>query len=142
MIIQRQEKDGIVKGYYKSTNVALSEYNKNTKDLIITFDYGGVYAYHNVPEKDYVRFEMDESQGKILNSHIKQFSFSKLDNVDKDYVKNQIAEAIAADKKSFEVRILEIMGQIKEDYIQNGENGLNTVLMSELDKTITYFNTL
>lgn len=142
MIIQREEKDGIVKGFYKSSNVALSEYNKTTKDLIITFGYGGVYNYHNVPDKDYFRFELDESQGKIINSHIKNYAFTKLADVDKNEVKKQVEEAIEAEKKSFRVRIIELMTEIKADYFQNGEVDLNETLYAELDKTREHYNTL
>jgi len=140
MIIQREEKDGIVKGFYKSSNVALSEYNKATKDLTITFGYGGVYTYHNVPQKDYHRFELAESQGKVLSSHIKSFTFTKMDAVGKDEVTNLVNEALESEKLSFTHRIVEIMGEIIENYLQNGKKGLNPKLMEELDKTRGFLN--
>lgn len=135
MIISRVENGDIIKGYYKSSNISLSEYNKGTKDLTITFNYGGVYKYTNVKDKDYFRFELSESQGTILNSHIKGYAYVQLDSVDKSYVKKILKEVRQTEIASFEKKIIEIMSEIRVDYFQNGESGLNSKLMRQLDDT-------
>ena len=135
MIISRVEKNDIIKGYYKSSNISLSEYNKSTKDLTITFNYGGVYKYNNVKDKDYFRFELADSQGAVLNSHIKAHSFEQMDSVSKSDVKKLLKEVLQEEIASFERKIIDIMSQIRVDYYQNGEKGLDTKLMKELAKT-------
>jgi hypothetical protein len=67
---------------YKSSNILMSEWNQKTKNLIITFNYGGKYQYSNVDPKDYLRFEADESQGKVFNKHIKHYKTDNLGKVD------------------------------------------------------------
>jgi len=133
MIIQRTEKDGIINVVYKSSNVMLSEYNKGTKDLNITFAGGGVYSYHHVPLKDYTTFELGDSQGKLLNTLIKKFPFDKIGTVTPDSVKTKINEAIEAEKESFRVRLVEIAKLI-------GENGLSDDLLKQFDDTRAYLN--
>jgi len=135
MIISRVENGDVIKGYYKSSNISLSEYNKGTKELTITFNYGGVYKYNDVKDKDYFRFELAESQGTILNSHIKAYAYEQLDSVDKAYVKKLIKEARQEEIASFEKKIIDLMSQIRVDYFQNGESGLNAKLLKQLDET-------
>jgi len=135
MIISRVENGDVIKGYYKSSNISLSEYNKGTKELTITFNYGGVYKYNDVKDKDYFRFELAESQGTILNSHIKAYAYEQLDSVDKAYVKKLIKEARQEEINSFEKKIIDLMSQIRVDYFQNGESGLNAKLLKQLDET-------
>jgi hypothetical protein len=137
MIISRVESGDIIKGYYKSSNISLSEYNKSTKDLTITFNYGGVYKYNDVKDKDYFRFELDDSQGTILNSHIKAYSFEQMDSVEKGYVKKVIKEARESQMKILQMEIINIMSQIRVDWFQNGETLINAKLMKELDITRT-----
>jgi hypothetical protein len=138
MIIQREEKDGIVKGFYKSSNVGLSEYNKATKELTVTFNNGGVYAYHEVADKDYFRFELADSQGKVLNTTIKKYAFTKLDKIEESDVTKQLKAATKDEKQAFRVKIIELMSQIRVDYFQSGEKGLNEKLLKELDVTREY----
>ena len=76
------QEDGTMECLYKSTNILMSEYNEKTQNLIITFNYGGKYAYHNVSYKDYLRFETDESQGKVFNKYIKIHKTDNLGKVD------------------------------------------------------------
>jgi hypothetical protein len=142
MIIQREEKDGIVKGIYDSSNVKLSEYNQNTKDLTITFKRGGVYTYHDVANKDYFRFELADSQGVTFNTHIKPYPFTKGESIDESAVKKQVKDAIKSEKQAFIVRIIELMSEIRVDYFQNGETALNEKLLKELDKTREHLNNL
>jgi len=82
MILKKQEKDGLVKAMYDSSNIIASIYNSKNNDLEIVFKSGTKYRYSNVSKSDYMRFEIDESQGKIFNSHIKKYDATKLENVD------------------------------------------------------------
>ena len=84
MILERVEKDELVKAIYESSNVLASTYNRNDKNLNVVFKNGGNYTYQNVSETDYMRFETAESQGKVLNTQIKRYAFLKHDPVDTD----------------------------------------------------------
>jgi alpha-mannosidase len=82
MILKRVEKENEVKCLIESSNILASTYNKGTKDLTLTFKNGTQYKYPNVKNTDYTRFETAESQGKVFNSHIKQYSFEKIGTID------------------------------------------------------------
>lgn len=82
MILKRQEKDGIVKSMYDSSNIVASIYNNNTSDLEIIFKAGTKYKYPKVSKSDYMRFEIAESQGVVFNTHIKKYTAEKLGSVD------------------------------------------------------------
>lgn len=90
MILKRQEKDGNIKAMYSSSNVCASTYNKTSQELTIIFNNGGQYLYEGVSLTDYTRFEMADSQGKVINSHIKKYTFTKLDAVDTKVILNEI----------------------------------------------------
>lgn len=90
MILERVEKDGLIEALYESSNIVASSYNKNQKDLNVTFKNGGNYTYQNVSETDYVRFETAESQGKVLNSNLKKYPFLKHENVNIDDITKRI----------------------------------------------------
>ena len=90
MILKRIEKDGIVKAIYKSSNILASKYDKNNKTLNVTFNRGTNYTYMGVSLTDYTRFEIAESQGKVLNTHIKQYETIKGDDIDPSKIINEI----------------------------------------------------
>jgi len=90
MLVKRQEKEGKIKSMYASSNVCASTYDKTTKDLIIIFNNGGQYKYSDVSMTDYTRFELADSQGKVINSHIKNYVFEKLDAVDTKVILNEV----------------------------------------------------
>lgn len=92
MILKRIEKDGLVEALYESSNIVASSYNKIQKNLNITFKNGGSYTYQGVAETDYVRFETAESQGKVLNSNLKKYSFLKHEPVDVDKIIDKIKD--------------------------------------------------
>ena len=79
MLLKRQEKDNIIKAMYDSTNILASIYNRDTNDLTLIFNKGTQYKYPKVSMTDYTRFELAESQGKVFNTHIKQYAFEKLE---------------------------------------------------------------
>tara|TARA_R110000796_G_scaffold58413_5_gene134912 strand:- start:18235 stop:18666 length:432 start_codon:yes stop_codon:yes gene_type:complete len=93
MLLKRLVKDGIVKGIYKSSNILVSEYNQTNNDLTVVFKYGGKYKYTNVAKTDFTRFELAESQGKVLNSHIKKYAFVNQGKVDVAELLESVEEA-------------------------------------------------
>ena len=103
MILKRQEKDNVIKAMYNSSNIIASIYNKETSDLILIFNKGSQYKYPNVKSSDYTRFELAESQGKVFNSHIKAYSFEKLDNINPEAILTEVDDL----KKSEQTALLE-----------------------------------
>lgn len=100
MLLKKQENNNVTKAVYASSNVCASTYDKNTRDLTIIFNNGGQYKYPNVSETDYTRFELADSQGVVLNSHIKKYAFEKLDKVDTSAILAEITELKNAEKKA------------------------------------------
>ena len=72
MILKRQEKENVVKALYDSSNIIASAWNKERNELILTFNKGTRYKYPNVSSTDYLRFETADSQGSVLNTHLKK----------------------------------------------------------------------
>lgn len=100
MLIKKKENNGIIDALYESSNVLASNYNKNTKDLIITFIKGTRYRYKNVLINDYFRFELAESQGIAFTSHIKNHEVEKLSNVDAITLLNEIKTTIKDEQEA------------------------------------------
>lgn len=94
MLLQKEEKKGVYECLYKSSNIIKSKYIKEDMLLEITFNYGGVYQYSDVSYKDYIRFENDESQGKVFNKYIKNHDTKKMTNVDVSHYKEVIKNII------------------------------------------------
>lgn len=92
MLIKKTISDDSIRCVYESSNILVSEYSKDNKDLIIIFKNGGKYSYKNVGLTDYTRFETADSQGKVLNSHIKAYPFTNLGKVNVDLIKEEILE--------------------------------------------------
>ena len=83
MILKRTVNEGVVKGLYDSTNILASEYDQTTNNLTVIFKNGGKYKYNDVGIKDFTRFELADSQGKVLNTHIKNnYAFEALGKID------------------------------------------------------------
>ena len=83
MLVDKVLKEGgLVECLYKSSNILMSEWDSKSRSLIITFSYGGKYKYHDVNPKDYLRFEVDKSQGVVFNKHIKHHKTDNLGKVD------------------------------------------------------------
>jgi len=126
MIVERVEKDGIIKGYYDSSNVLASKYVRESKILTITFGSGRNYDYLDVPLTDFVRFEAADSQGKVLNSVIKaKYEVKTGDKTDLNLIKEELKVinnenllAIEVDMKS---RMEKIIDNDFESTIQIGE---------------------
>jgi hypothetical protein len=92
MILKKTEENNLIKALYASSNICASTYNTENSELIITFNNGGQYAYSNVSKTDYTRFEMAESQGLVFGSHIKKYSFTKLDKINTNKLLSEVAE--------------------------------------------------
>jgi hypothetical protein len=63
----------------QSSNIRKTEFDTETKELVVEFNNGIKYSYENVPHQVYTQFRMSESQGKFFNSKIaKIFKYKKL----------------------------------------------------------------
>lgn len=142
MILKRKEKEGIVKAIYSSSNICASVYNTVSNELTIIFNNGGQYKYTDVAKTDYMRFETADSQGSVLNTHIKKYTTTKLDNVDtaeilkeveqlKDQEEPQVTPDVAVKE------MLQNMSDIISNYLKNG-NVTSTSLAGLKDKISTF----
>ena len=80
MAIIKEEIDGTkIKNQIKSSNIKSTEYDTETKDLVIEFNNGVKYKYDNVPHQVYTKFRLSESQGKFFTTDIaKNYQYKKL----------------------------------------------------------------
>ena len=63
----------------KSSNIKKTEYDTETKKLVVELNNGFKYEYENVPHQVYTKFRMSESQGKYFTSDIsKAYKYKKL----------------------------------------------------------------
>ena len=63
----------------KSSNIVRSQYDTETKEMIVEFVSGTKYQYDEIPHQTYTKFRMAESQGKFFSSEIaKKFKYKKL----------------------------------------------------------------
>lgn len=63
----------------ESSNIVRTEYDTESKDLIIEFKNGLKYEYKDVPHQVYTKFRVSPSQGKFFSSDIaKKYSYKKL----------------------------------------------------------------
>ena len=99
MFIERKEKEDMVSCLFKSSNILASDYNKDKKELVITFNAGRRYTYSNVDPKDYHRFEMAESQGEMFNKHIKKYPTVKNPDVDPSEMLNRVNQILNETRK-------------------------------------------
>lgn len=92
-VVKRTEKEnGVIECLIDSTNILLSEYDKTNKTLKITFKAGTQYLYKQVLDRDYVRFEVSESQGSVFNKTMRKYEFDKLEKIDTTELLEQINE--------------------------------------------------
>ena len=118
MILKRQEKNNVIKAIYESSNIAASTYNSDTEDLVLIFKSGTQYRYPKVSKSDYMRFEIAESQGKVFNSHIKKYTYEKLDNFEVSQLLNEI-EKLSKQEKTAEIDAKRIELTNKLSYVTN-----------------------
>jgi hypothetical protein len=63
----------------KSSNLKKTEYDTETKKMLVEFNNGLRYEYENIDLKVYTKFRMSESQGKFFSTEIaKNYKYKKL----------------------------------------------------------------
>lgn len=129
MLLKRIVKGDVAIGIYKSSNILVSEYDQSKNELTVVFKNGGKYAYSSVPKSDAVRFEMAESQGKVLNSHIKQYPFIHIGKVDTNEYLVSIQEAETERLQEYQGIIISAVKDMVSDWDKD-----KTFLDSKLDK--------
>jgi hypothetical protein len=125
MILKKQEKNGKVKAMYSSSNICASVYDTATGDLTLIFNNGGQYQYAGVSKADYMRFEMADSQGSVMNTHIKKYPFTKLDKVDTTEILKEVQDLSATVEPEVtpEMATKQMLGDMSTiiaNYIKNG----------------------
>jgi len=90
MLVNRKEENELVECLFKSSNVLKSTYNTTTKKLVISFNSGATYEYENVPLKDYLRLEISESQGTVVNKTFKPYKCTKIENINPQPLLEQV----------------------------------------------------
>lgn len=62
-----------------SSNLVSTEYDTESKKLVVEFKNGMKYEYDEVPHGVYAQLRLAESQGKFFNTQIsKKFNYKKL----------------------------------------------------------------
>ncbi|SFC36023.1 lysyl-tRNA synthetase, class 2 [Parapedobacter composti] len=62
-----------------SSVIRYFDYHEVRHELVITFQTGAVYKYHDVPEEIYIGLQKARSKGKYFNKRISgTFSFERL----------------------------------------------------------------
>tara|TARA_Y100001980_G_C14385464_1_gene186199 strand:+ start:381 stop:674 length:294 start_codon:yes stop_codon:yes gene_type:complete len=79
MLLHKYKTNEAIENLYNSSNILASKYNIHNNKLAIIFKGGRQYLYHDVKKSDYDIFENAESQGKVLNTHIKNYKVEKID---------------------------------------------------------------
>ena len=63
----------------QSSNIKKTEYDTESKKLVVEFSNELKYEYENVPHQLYTQFRMSESQGKFFSTKIsKTFNYKKI----------------------------------------------------------------
>jgi hypothetical protein len=80
MGIKREEIKGtVILNEIESATIVRSQYDTESKDMIVEFKNGTKYQYNEVPHAIYTKFRMAESQGKYFNSDIsKKYKYEKV----------------------------------------------------------------
>jgi flagellar hook-basal body complex protein FliE len=109
MILTRVERGECIDCLYDSSNILASSYNTSNSNLTITFKRGTQYIYNTVSKRDYTRFELAESQGAVMNSHIKAYSFIKGNDVNTEALINEINQAKPKELTDLEKEFVELL---------------------------------
>jgi len=63
----------------KSSNLSKTDYDSESKKLIVDFNNGLKYEYEDIPHQLYTSFRMSESQGSFFSKNIaKKYKYRKL----------------------------------------------------------------
>lgn len=79
MILNKHIEDHNIENIYDSSHILASKYNTISQKLAIIFKNGTQYLYHDVKLTDYQLFESSDSQGKVINSTIKNYKTEKIE---------------------------------------------------------------
>ena len=64
---------------YESSNLKSSEYNTQTKELMVEFKKGGKYSYEKVPHDIFTKMRKSDSQGSYFSKNIaRSYKFKKI----------------------------------------------------------------
>jgi hypothetical protein len=140
MLLKKDEKNGIVKGFYDSSNILMSEYSKNDNGLTIVFKGGGKYLYKGVTFRDFTRFEIADSQGIVLNKHIKnKYGFDNLGKIDTKFITEEIKTINEETLKELgSTLITKMKALIKEN---NEQGTISKTLLNSLKTDINTYET-
>ncbi len=97
MVVKKEEKDGLVECLYQSSNIIASEYDETKSYMTVTFKSGTKYGYFDVLHRDYIRFELSESQGVVFNKTMRKYKYEKLEEADIEPLKEEINELTKKD---------------------------------------------
>jgi len=80
MAILREEIRGTkIINEIQSSNIKRTEFDTESKELVVEFNNGLRYLYENVSHQVYTQFRISESQGKFFNSKIsKVYKYKRL----------------------------------------------------------------
>jgi hypothetical protein len=140
MLIKKQVTEEKIKSIYESSNICASIYDRGNKNLTIIFKNGGQYKYLNVSERDYTRFEIADSQGAVFTSHIKSYSFEKLDKVDVKEILVEVETIKVSEDKIKNDYIIKVMVDSMRDIVRfydttgNVESKMFDILKANIDK--------
>lgn len=78
-IIREEIKGTKIFNEIKSSNLKKTEYDTETRIMIVEFNNGTKYEYQEVPHQIYTKFRVSESQGKFFSTDIaKKYKYKKL----------------------------------------------------------------
>jgi hypothetical protein len=138
MLLKRAQKENLIESTYDSSNILSSKYDKESKRLTITFKRGVQYVYLDVSASDYLRFETAESQGAVLNSHIKQYSFEKGETIDAKILEEEISKLKKEELVLKQQSIIDDMESITYEFNVNESFNQND-LVKLINKINNYF---
>ncbi len=80
MAIKSEKIEGkLILNEYNSSNLKSSQYNTETKELIIEFKKGGKYSYEKVPHNIFTKMRKADSQGSYFSKNISRtYKFKKI----------------------------------------------------------------
>lgn len=138
MLKKRIEKENLIKCIYASSTILASTFNKETSSLTVIFNNGGSYTYTGVKGSDYLRFETDDSQGRVLNSNIKQYPFIKNDSVDVGPIKEQLVIAENEEKAKIAQEMVDSMKTFIA-LIEGEDQNVSIKALSDVEASILLF---
>jgi hypothetical protein len=80
MAITKEQYDGSkIINEISSSNLKKTEYDTETRKLVVEFNNSLKYEYEDVPHNLYTKFRSSESQGKFFSTEIaKKFKYKKV----------------------------------------------------------------